>query len=46
MALPLLGSALGLVGDLAGSWIKGKVDKQKAETEVKVAQAKAEASSV
>ena len=43
MALPLLGSALGLVGDLAGSWIKGKVDKQKAETEAKVAQAKAKA---
>lgn len=43
MALPLLGSALGIVGDLAGSWIKGKVDKQKAETEAKVAQAKAKA---
>ena len=43
MALPLIGPALGLVGDLAGSWIKGKVDKQKAESEAKVAQAKAKA---
>ena len=43
MPIPLLGSALGLVGDLAGSWLKGKVDKQKAESEVKVARAKAEA---
>ena len=33
MALPLIGPAFGLVGDLAGSWIKGKVDKQKAESE-------------
>ena len=43
MALPILGSALSLVGDLAGSWMKGKVEKQKAETEAKVAQAKAKA---
>ena len=43
MALPLLGSALGLVGDLAGNWMKGKVEKQKAESDVKVAKAKAEA---
>tara|TARA_Y100000992_G_C21164259_1_gene442671 strand:+ start:163 stop:558 length:396 start_codon:yes stop_codon:yes gene_type:complete len=43
MALPFLGSALGLVGDLAGNWMKGKVEKQKAESDVKVAKAKAEA---
>mgnify|MGYP001477928330 CR=1 FL=1 len=43
MALPILGSALGLVGDLAGNWLKGKVEKQKAEGEVKVAEAKAKA---
>ena len=43
MALPLLGSALGLVGDLAGTWLKGKVEKSKAEGEVKVAEAKAKA---
>ena len=43
MALPILGSALSLVGDLAGNWMKGKVDKQKAESDVKVAKAKAEA---
>tara|TARA_B100001094_G_C18143305_1_gene779155 strand:- start:10 stop:405 length:396 start_codon:yes stop_codon:yes gene_type:complete len=43
MALPLIGTALGLVGDLAGNWMKGKVDKQKAESDVKVAKAKAEA---
>ena len=40
MALPLIGTALGLVGDLAGNWMKGKVDKQKAESDVKVAKAK------
>ena len=43
MAFGLLGSALGLVGDLAGNWMKGKVEKQKAESDVKVAKAKAEA---
>jgi len=43
MALPIIGSALSLVGDLAGNWMKGKVDKQKAESDVKVAKAKAEA---
>ena len=43
MALPLIGTAQGLVGDLAGNWMKGKVDKQKAESDVKVAKAKAEA---
>ena len=43
MALQFLGSALGLVGDLAGNWMKGKVEKQKAESDVKVAKAKAEA---
>ena len=31
------------LADLAGTWLKGKVDKSKAETEVKVARAKAEA---
>ena len=43
MALPILGSALSLVGDLAGNWLKGKVEKSKAEGEVKVAEAKAKA---
>ena len=43
MALPILGSAVSLVGDLAGSWLKGRVAKQQAETEAKVAQAKAKA---
>ena len=43
MAFGLLGSALGLVGDLAGNWMKGKVEKSKAEGEVKVAEAKAKA---
>ena len=43
MALPILGSAVSLVGDFAGSWLKGRVAKQQAETEAKVAQAKAKA---
>ena len=43
MALPLIGSAVGLVGDIAGTWMKGRVQKQKAETEAKVAQIKAKA---
>ena len=43
MALPIIGSAVGLVGDIAGTWMKGRVQKQKAETEAKVAQIKAKA---
>jgi len=31
------------IAELAGTWLKGKVDKSKAESEVKVARAKAEA---
>ena len=27
MALPLIGGLLGAVGDIAGSWVKGKVEK-------------------
>ena len=30
MALPIIGSAVGLVGDIAGTWMKGRVQKQKA----------------
>ena len=36
MALPIIGSAVGLVGDIAGTWMKGRVQKQKAETEAKL----------
>ena len=32
-----------IVGDLAGSWLKGKADEKKATSEAKVAKAKAEA---
>ena len=38
-----LSTLLGPVTDLAGTWLQGKMDKAKAETEVKVARAKAEA---
>ena len=38
-----LSTILGPVTDLAGTWLQGRVDKAKAETEVKVARAKAEA---
>ena len=38
-----LSTILGPVSDLAGTWLQGRVDKAKAETEVKVARAKAEA---
>ena len=38
-----LGTLLGPISDLAGTWLQGRVDKAKAETEVKVARAKAEA---
>ena len=31
------------IAELANSWIKGKVEKSKADSEVKVARAKAEA---
>ena len=38
-----IGQLIGPVSNLAGTWMQGKVDKAKAETEVKVARAKAEA---
>ena len=38
-----LSTILGPVTDLAGTWLQGKMDKAKAETEVKGARAKAEA---
>ena len=38
-----LSTLFGPVTDLAGTWLQGKMDKAKAETEVKVARAKAEA---
>ena len=38
-----LTSIIGPISSLAGSWLQGRVDKAKAETEVKVAKAKAEA---
>ena len=44
MALPLIGGLLGAVGDIAGSWVKGKMEEKKAITSIKVARAKAEAS--
>ena len=34
---------LGPIANIAGTWLQGKMDKAKAETEVKVARAKAEA---
>ena len=43
MAIPLIGGLLGAVGDIAGSWVKGKVEEKKALTSIKVARAKAEA---
>jgi len=43
MAIPLIGGLLGAVGDIAGSWVKGKVEEKKALTSIKVAKAKAEA---
>ena len=36
-------SFIGPIANLAGTWLQGRVDKAKAETEVKVAKAKAEA---
>ena len=38
-----LGSLISPIANIAGTYIQGKMDKQKAETEVKVARAKAEA---
>ena len=43
MALPLIGGLLSAVGDIAGSWVKGKMEEKKALTSIKVARAKAEA---
>ena len=34
---------IGPIANLAGTWLQGKVDKSKADIEVKVAKAKAEA---
>mgnify|MGYP003309943911 CR=1 FL=1 len=41
--LGIFGQILGPISNLAGTWMQGKVDKAKAETDVKVARAKAEA---
>jgi len=38
-----LGQIIGPISSLAGTWLQGRVDKAKAETDVKVARAKAEA---
>ena len=43
MAIPLIGGLLGAVGDIAGTWVKGKMEEKRAHTEIKVAKAKAEA---
>ena len=39
----MLSSLISPIASLAGTWLQGRVDKAKAETEVKVAKAKAEA---
>ena len=39
----MLGSIIGPISSLAGTWLEGRVNKAKAETDVKVAGAKAEA---
>ena len=39
----MLGSLISPIASLAGTWLEGRVNKAKAETEVKVARAKAEA---
>ena len=39
----MLSSIIGPLGSLASTWLQGRVDKAKAETDVKVAKAKAEA---
>ena len=41
--MEMLSSIIGPISSLAGTWLQGRVDKAKAETEVKVAKAKAEA---
>jgi len=38
-----LSTILGPISNLAGTWLQGRMDKAKAETDVKVARAKAEA---
>ena len=39
----MFASIIGPISSLAGTWLQGRVDKARAETEVKVARAKAEA---
>ena len=39
----MLNLLIGPIADLAGTWLKGSVEKSKAKTEARVAQAKAEA---
>ena len=39
----MLSSIIGPISSLAGTWLQGRVDKAKTETDVKVARAKAEA---
>ena len=39
----MLGSLISPIASLAGTWLEGRVNKAKAETEVKVARARAEA---
>ena len=39
----MIGSLISPIASLAGTWLEGRVNKAKAETEVKVAKAKAEA---
>ena len=41
--MEMLGSLISPIASLAGTWLQGRVDKAKAETDVKVARAKAEA---
>ena len=39
----MIQALIGPIGNLVGTWLQGKVDKSKAESDVKVARAKAEA---
>ena len=39
----MIQALIGPIGNLVGTWLQGKVDKSKADSEVKVAKAKAEA---
>jgi len=39
----MFSSIIGPISSLAGTWLQGKVDKAKAETDIKVAKAQAEA---